>query len=221
MSQRAFARELAAESISRGKPLDWFETLYRHADGDESVVPWADMTVNPNLTTWLERNRIEGPGRKALVVGCGLGDDAEALASLGFQVTAFDISETCIEWCQRRFPDSLVEYSVADLFSPPSSWHRAFDFVLETYTLQVLPNDLRKMAICQIATFVATDGTLLVISRGRNEGDNPGKMPWPLMRSELVKLKGCGLKAANFEDYVDSEDPPVRRFRVEYRREQE
>ncbi len=218
MSQRAFARELAAESVSRGKPLEWFEALYCHADGDESVVPWADMTVNPNLTMWLERNRIEGTGRKALIVGCGLGDDAEALASLGFQLTAFDISPTCIEWCQRRFPNSPVEYSGADLFSPPSSWQRGFDFVFEAYTLQVLPEDLRSRAISHIVDFVAMNGTLLVIARGRSEGDNPGKMPWPLMRSELAEVSSCGLKEANFEDYVDTEDPPVRRFRIEYRK---
>ena len=31
----------------REKLLDYFELLYRQADGDESFVPWADITVNP------------------------------------------------------------------------------------------------------------------------------------------------------------------------------
>jgi 2-polyprenyl-3-methyl-5-hydroxy-6-metoxy-1,4-benzoquinol methylase len=181
MSHRAFAQQLAVASVNRGKPLGWFETLYRLAEDEGSVIPWADMIVNPNLTTWLERNRIAAEGRKASIVGCGLGDNVEALASLGFQVTAFDISPTCIERCQRRFPNSPVDYSVADLFSPPSSWHGAFDFVLEVYTRQVLPDDLRTKAIRQIAAFVAAEGLLLVISRGRDESDNPGKMPWPLL----------------------------------------
>ncbi|MDZ7952448.1 hypothetical protein [Nostoc sp. DedQUE09] len=35
-------------------------------------------------------------GQKALVIGCGLGDDAEALAHLGFEVTTFDISPTAM-----------------------------------------------------------------------------------------------------------------------------
>ena len=217
-TNRKLARQLAAEAISRGNPLEWFETLYRHAHEEQSVIPWADMTVNPNLATWLESRKIEGTGRKALVVGCGLGDDAEALASLGFQVTAFDISGTCIEWCRRRFPNSRVAYSVSDLFSPPTSWQRAFDFVLEVYTLQVLPKDLRPPAIENITEFVATKGTLLVISRGRDGNDDLGKMPWPLIRSDLHKFANCGLNEVNFEDYLDAEDPPVRRFRVEYHR---
>ena len=52
--------------------------------------------------------------QKALIIGCGLGDDAEALAKLGFEVTAFDISTSAIAWCQQRFPDSTVNYLVAD-----------------------------------------------------------------------------------------------------------
>jgi SAM-dependent methyltransferase len=210
------ARDLAAQAVHQGKPLEWFETLYRQAQNDESAIPWADMIVNPNLSSWLERQRIEGAGRKALVVGCGLGDDSEALAPLGFQVTAFDISPTCIEWCKLRFPNSSVEYSAADLFLPPPSWQRAFNFVLETYTLQVLPDDLRTEAIRQIAGFVAVNGTLLVISRGRSDGDDPGTMPWPLLRGELAGFNRCGLREVQFEDYVHDEDPPVRRFRVEY-----
>jgi 2-polyprenyl-3-methyl-5-hydroxy-6-metoxy-1,4-benzoquinol methylase len=215
---RRLARALAAEAISQGKPLDWFETLYRKANRNESAIPWADLTVNPNLAQWLALAQIEGQGRKALVVGCGLGDDAEALASRGFQVTGFDISETCIAWCRRRFPTSQVEYLVADLFSAPSSWLRAFDFVLEAYTLQVLPENLRTTAARRIADFVAADGRLLVITRGRDVGDDPGKMPWPLVRGELAEFDRAGLTEVKFEDYSDAESPPVRRFRIEYRR---
>src|SRR5213080_4502519 len=96
-SNRTLARNLAAESLRGGNPLEWFETLYRQAREDESIIPWADMRVNPNLARWLERTGLKGAGLRALVIGCGLGDDAEALSSIGFQVTAFDISETSIE----------------------------------------------------------------------------------------------------------------------------
>ena len=215
---RTLARSLAAQSISQGKPLEWFERLYQQAGSNESVIPWADMSVNPNLEAWLEREQPDGTDQRALVVGCGLGDDAEALASSGFHVMAFDISETCIEWCRRRFPHSPVEYSSADLFMLPSSWRRAFDFVLESYTLQVIPHELRPSAIQQIAECVASDGTVLVITRGRSAGDDPGKMPWPLVRDELGVFVQCGLTEVNFEDYLDAEEPPVRRFRVDYRR---
>lgn len=116
------------------------------------------------------------------------------------------------------FPDSLVRFSVADLFFPLSSWQRAFDFVLETYTLQVLPNDLRPTAIEKIAEFVAQDATLLLITRGRVDADDPGKMPWPLAQGELREFSNVGLIEVKFEDNVDDEDPLVKRFRIEYRK---
>jgi SAM-dependent methyltransferase len=198
--------------------LEWFETLYQTAEADPSRIPWADLKVNPNLTDWLARGRITGNGRRALVVGCGLGDDAEVLQTLGFQVTAFDISKTCMDWCRKRYPSSSVDYLTADLLSPRDTWRQAFDFVLEIYTLQVLPDSLRAAAIHRLAEFVAPGGTLMVIARGREPADDPGQMPWPLTRVELDEFNQAGLMTVQFEDFLDAEQPPVRRFRVEYSR---
>ncbi|HEY9834262.1 MAG TPA: hypothetical protein V6D26_27165, partial [Stenomitos sp.] len=90
------------------------------------------------------------------------------------------------------------------------------NFVLESYTLQVLPPELRVVAISNISNFVAPSGQLLVIARGREESDSPGEMPYPLTRPELEQFESLGLKSQGFEDYFDTECPPVRRFRVLY-----
>jgi len=213
---RQFARKLAKEFIEKGDATGWFEALY--ARGDTKIIPWADQKVNPNLEEWLVQKKIQGNGRKALKVGCGLGDDAERLAGLGFEVTAFDISPAAIGWCKRRFPGSKVRYLVHDLFHSPPDWKGVFDFVLESYTLQVLLPDLREPAIQCISSFVAPGGSLLVIARGRKPEEPKGEMPWPLIREELEGFKAQGLKEVSFEEYLDKEDPPVRRFRAEYAR---
>lgn len=57
----------------------------------------------PSLVHWLVKNL--GEGLSAVVVGCGLGDDAEALAAAGFAVTAFDVSGSAIAWAKERFPN--------------------------------------------------------------------------------------------------------------------
>src|SRR5579863_4765115 len=180
--KRSRARELAAEHVGRGDVVGWFEPLYAEAAGDPGKVPWADLRPNPYLREWLEANPIRGDGRTALVVGCGLGDDAELLAQLGFQVTAFDISGTAIDWCRRRYPESSVLYQVADLIDLPPAWRRTFDFVFEAYTFQVLPPTLREQAIANVAEQVRPGGSLLVICRGRKADDPEGQMPWPLLR---------------------------------------
>jgi ubiquinone/menaquinone biosynthesis C-methylase UbiE len=217
---RATAREIAHKYLDSGDPLGWFEDLYSRAGKDTSIIPWADLEPNPNLIDWLNQQGAPGSGR-AIKIGSGLGDDAEELARRGFETTAFDISKSAIWWSRRRFPQSSVSYIVADLFSAPIEWNATFDLVVESYTLQVLPPNLRADAVRCIASFVVPGGSLLVIARGREPGEPEGKMPWPLTRDELSLFEAQGLREVSFEDYMDREVPPVRRFRVAYRREKE
>ena len=215
---RRKAGDLARESLAKNDPTGWFERLYAQAVGDTGAISWADLAPNPNLLAWLDREQVEGNGRRALKIGCGLGDDAEELARRGFLVTAFDVSQTAIDWCRERFPATTVRYVVHDLLAPRSEWECSFDFVLESYTLQVLPFEVRAKAIPQVARYVAPAGDLLVIARGRETSDAPGTMPWPLLHDELAGFTKIGLEEQSFEDFLDAETPPVRRFRVHYRR---
>lgn len=74
-------------------------------------------------------------------------------------------------------------------------------------------------AIQAISRFVGRGGMLLVICRGRETEEPAGKMPRPLVRSELDEFQSCGLRQVSFEDYMDKEGPPVRMFRVAYVRD--
>jgi 2-polyprenyl-3-methyl-5-hydroxy-6-metoxy-1,4-benzoquinol methylase len=153
-----------------------------------------------------------------MIVGCGLGDDAQHLASLGFNVTAFDISPTAINWARQRFLQSPVNYSAINLFAMPKTWSRAFDFVFEAYTLQVLPIELRKRAVDCIADLVAPNGQLLIVARAKDANAPQGTMPWPLLREEVEDFTRTGLSLISFEDYIDNDDSPVRRFRALFHR---
>lgn len=212
-------RAIAQGFLSRGEATGWFEPLYKSAGGDADVIPWADRKPNHNLTEWLDREDLGARGR-ALVVGCGLGDDAEELSRRGWNVTAFDISPTAIDWCRKRFPNTKVDYVAADLLDPPASWKRAFDLVFESYTLQAVPPEVRDRMIPRVGEFVAPGATLLIVCRGRDENEAQTPLPWPLPRSALSPLvKQGGLIERSFEDFLDEEeDPPARRFRAVYQR---
>lgn len=216
MVDRTRARALAQEALSEGNPVAWFETLYREAAAGTTVVPWADLVPNPHLVEWLEAQAAHG-GR-ALDVGTGLGDSAEELARRGYDVTAFDVSATAIEQARARFPQSPVDYGVADLLQPPDEWRGRFDLVTETYTLQVLPPAARAVAIRSLRALIAPGGVLLVIARGREPQEPEGAMPWPLTVSEVREIAGDELTLVSFEDFLDGEDPPVRRLRATFRR---
>jgi SAM-dependent methyltransferase len=219
MPDRARTRELAAEFIRKGEPLGWFDALYQESEREGGAPPWADQEPNQGLTVFWNAHPLETAGKRALVIGSGYGDDSEQLAAWGFATTGFDISKTAIEATKKRYPNTRVEYVVADLFISPAAWLRKFDFVLEVFTVQALVGDLRAGAIKQIAQFVAPGGHLLVIARGReeNEPEGPGP-PWPLTRAELDGFRRAGLEEMSFEEYADPEPPWVRRFRALYRR---
>jgi SAM-dependent methyltransferase len=218
---RRRARELAAEYMGKGDPTGWFEVLYQEAEAGKSIVPWADRGANPGLIEFWSANPQPTDGKQALVIACGLGDDAEQLASWGFETTAFDISETAIRTARNRFPKSAVRYFVADLFLPPAEWAGRFDFVFEANTVQALPASIRAKAIGRIAGFVKPGGRLLAIVRGRELHEPEGEVPWPLTRAELGEFVRAGLTERSFEEYFDAEEPPARRYRVLYARKKE
>lgn len=217
---RARVGEIAEEFIRKGEPKGWFEALYKEADGNVGAIPWADLEPNKAFRAWAEKHHLRGNGRRALVVGCGLGDDARFLADLGFNVTAFDISATAIEWAKKIHAGEPIEFVTADLFAAPAEWRGAFEFVLEIHTIQPLPLEMRPDVIKAIAAFVAAEGKLIVVARGR-EDDEPvtDAPPWALSKKDLSNFEKAGLRQIGFTDSFDDEEPPVRRFVVEYTRQ--
>lgn len=212
---RERARAMAIEAVRRGDPTGWFEVLYAEAAGDPARIQWADLMPSPTLVRWLHGRESAVADRRVLV-GCGLGDDAEELARRGANVTAFDISPTAVEWCRRRFPASPVEYTVADLLDPPPSWDADFDLVIEIYTLQVLPPEPRSHAMERLARLLAPGGQLLIIARLRDADEPPVGMPWPLTHDELSQFSAHGLRELAVHTFIEEGDPPVRRVIAEY-----
>ncbi len=173
--------------IDEQKPNDWFETLYAKTSRAGEGVPWANMATHPLFKSWLNENEIRGRGKTALVVGCGLGDDAIELETRGFDVTAFDVSASAIELCKTRFPESEVEFVQADLIKGVSGWYRKFDLVLEIFTIQALPPKYEKKVIQNIADFVAEDGRLLLITEiQQNKRSYENGPPW-LLNDDYVQ----------------------------------
>jgi SAM-dependent methyltransferase len=212
------ARQLSAESIASGDPTSWFERLYEEGESGTAIVPWVQGVPNESLVEWAAGKA--GDGRRALVVGCGTGEDAEFLAGLGYAVTGFDIAPAAIAAARRRHPGSAVHYQVADLTSLPAEWSGAFGLVVEIYTVQPLYGEVRARALAALHEPVAPGGTLLVISFAAGEDEparDPAMMPWPLTRAEL-QAAGGPLRAISIEHIV-VRNPPLPHWRAEFTRD--
>src|SRR3954454_4221848 len=139
-----------------------FEAIYAGAEIGGAKPPWDYGAPRPQLVEWAQARSLAGDGRTALVVGCGYGADAEFLASLGFRTTGFDFAPTAIAAARQKYPASEVDYLVADVLDLPREWHGRFDLVVESLTVQSMQPEQHTAAAQNIATLVASDGTLVV-----------------------------------------------------------
>lgn len=197
-----------------------FESIYREAGGDLSRVPWAGGRANPLLVSWLNAEaagRVR-PGARAVVVGCGLGDDVIELINRGYDATGFDISPTAIDWARRRFPGMESAFIHADVLAMPTRFRHRFDLVVESYTLQSVDPSLREPMAAAITQLACPRGLILTIARGRDEHElleHVHGPPFPFTAAELTGLmEASGWQATRpLDDFFDDENPPQRRLR--------
>ena len=178
-------------SKAQDEATGWFDDYYKEADKKIDTIAWAKGEVNPFLNEYL--TSFEGTPSKAIVVGCGLGDDAFALYAAGFDVTAIDISPEAIKWAKERFDGAEIDFIVADLFDLPESLLGQFDFVFEAFTIQSLPLSLRDRVITAITSLMTPDAKVLAVCNAKLDHEKFDGPPWPLTFNELrlFTMKEC------------------------------
>lgn len=193
---------LVAEHLEAGRPTGWFEPLYAQARRDAGAIPWAASTPHPYVVDWLDDPTVAPPGRRAVVVGCGLGDDAAELARRGFEVVAFDVAASAVDWARSRFPRAGVDWRVVDLLDLPGDLVGGFDLVVEVRTVQSLPGVVRDAAMHAIGRLAAPGGVVLAVTlvAGSTEAARAWQgPPWAQAPSELAAYRAAGLERVALE----------------------
>jgi len=198
---------------------EFFDGLYVAAGGGGEPLPW-DRGGAPQqlLADWAADRGLRGPGgtgKRAVVVGCGLGGDAEFLARLGFAVVGFDFSAPAIEAARALNPTSTVDYEVADLLALPEGWLAGFDLVVESLTVQSLPRSIRPRVIAAVRSLAAPGGTVLVISSQQGVRTETEIGPWPLSRADVDSFAGDDFELVRLEQPPGPDGLP--RWRAEFR----
>ena len=186
-----------------------YEGFYVRAGEDLSKIPWATLAPLPALVEWLNAQERPAAATRALVVACGLGDDAELLAGRGYRTVAFDFAPTAIARCRERFPGSSVEYRIADLEALPDEWVGQFDLVVEIRTLQSVPKQSRLTAAASIAGATAPGGRVFVHGFGAADGEEFDTPPMPVTPGELIPFATAGLERVEYSEQPTRPSDPA------------
>ncbi len=189
------ASDLGVKAVADGEPTRWYDELWSAAGRGDVPLPWDHTDPNDVLGTYVDEH--PGGGRRAVVIGCGLGADSEYLAAHGWATTAFDISPAAVSAVRQRYPDSAVDYRVADLLDLPAELVGVADLVVEIFTIQALHPSLRSRAIDGVRRLLAPNGEALVVQFVRADGEElTPDPPWLLTRAEIEELAGDGVEVA-------------------------
>jgi len=190
---------------------NFFESVYENANHDDlSTITRATLAPNVYLEKHLSIQESVSD-KKALVIGCGLGDDALILEKHGYEVEALDISPSAIALAKKRHPNSKVDFHVGDIYNMPESSIGKYDFVYEGLTIQSLPPADREKLVGIIVSLVAHDGELLVYAHTQDDADDYGGPPWPLYEDEFMLFEKEGLEKVSTDK--EDESKPVAPYK--------
>ncbi len=154
-------------------------------------LPW-DASYHDGPAPWdvgqpqpaVERLASEGGFSGAVLdAGCGTGENALHIASLGFPVLGVDVAETALAIARETADDRGVEieFATADAFQLEHLGRR-FETVLDCGLFHTFDGDERPKYVASLASVTEHDGTLYVLCFS-DVGPDTG--PHPISQEEL------------------------------------
>ena len=176
---------------------DW-DAAYRRGE-----TPWELGEPAPPLLD-LARDHLSRLGR-VLIPGCGRGDDALAIASLGANVTGWDLAPTAIAAAQERarvgsLPATFV---VRDALHPTAANAGTFDTWIEHTFFTALAPERRPQYAAAAATLLRPGGLILGLYYC---DDVTGGPPFAIREEELRALVAPAFHVVTLATATNSAD---------------
>jgi SAM-dependent methyltransferase len=162
----------------------------------DGPAPWDVGRPQPAIARLAAAGGFAGA---VLDAGCGTGENALHLASLGLSVLGVDVAETALAIARAKAEDRRleVEFAAADALHL-GRLGRRFATVLDCGLFHTFDGDERSAYVASLASVTERDGTLYVLCFS---DDGPGTGPHPVSRRELAAAfdPGGGWQVAAIE----------------------
>jgi SAM-dependent methyltransferase len=146
----------------------------------DGPAPWDIGRPQPAVVRLASQGLFAGA---VLDVGCGTGENALALASLGLSLLGIDVAETALAIARAKAEDRgiEVEFACADALAL-EGLGRKFETVLDCGLFHTFDGDERPVYVASVASATERGGTLYVLCFS-DEGPDAG--PHPISQQEL------------------------------------
>jgi len=146
----------------------------------DGAAPWDVGRPQPAVVRLASEGGFAGT---VLDAGCGTGENALHVASLGLPVLGVDVAETALAIARAKARDRgiEVEFAAADAFALERLGRR-FSTVLDCGLFHTFDGSERPAYVASLASVTGHDGTLYVLCFS-NEGPDTG--PHPISQDEL------------------------------------
>ena len=146
----------------------------------DGPAPWDIGQPQPAIVRWASEGGFAGP---VLDAGCGTGENALHLASLGWPVLGVDVAETALAIARAKAADRGIEAE----FAAADGLHlehlgRRFETVLDCGLFHTFDSDERPGYVASLAAVTGHGAALFVLCFG-DDGPDPG--PHPVSQEEL------------------------------------
>jgi SAM-dependent methyltransferase len=162
----------------------------------DGPAPWDVGRPQPAVVRLAAQGGFAGA---VLDVGCGTGENALHVASLGLRVLGVDVAATAVSIARAKADDRGIEaeFAVVDAFQL-AGLGRRFATVLDCGLFHTLDGDERPGYVASLASVTGHAGTLYVLCF-RDDGPDPG--PHPVRQEELRAAfnPGTGWEVATIE----------------------
>ena len=177
---------------------------------DETSLAWAGERPSPTIERLLKKYGANEKS-KILEIGCGEGQNAINLISLGFNIEASDVSPEAIRWCKERAKENKINdnhFFVMDILK--NNLEKQYDFIYSVAVLHMLVEDEDRQGFFKfIREHLNEKGKAFVIVMGdgketrKTDTSKAFELSDRPFNGKTVKVATTSCRMVTWEEYLD------------------